>query len=58
MSFGISRRRRIKNTADMRRHSRMRVGRYSIINLATLPPSIIVLSITDFNPYLNPPSKK
>ena len=30
---GISRRRRIKNTADMRRHRRRRVGKYSIINM-------------------------
>ena len=34
IELGISRRRRIKNTADMRRHSRRRVGIYSIINLS------------------------
>jgi len=55
IELGISRRRRIKNTTEISKLSKRRVGRYSIIIHATLPPSIIVLSITNLNPDLNPP---
>jgi len=54
MLSGISRNRRIKNTADMRRHRRRRVGSNSIISLATIAWLIYESSITGFTPTLNP----
>ena len=58
MLSGISRNKRIKNTTDMRRHSRRRVGRYSIINLATIAWLIYVLSITDLTPSSTIPNEQ
>ena len=57
MSFGISRRRRIKNTTDMRRHRRRRVGRYSIINMCHFASHHIPAEYCHPQPILEPDLK-